>query len=429
MKIPNLRWIIAGLMVTASLLNYVDRTALAVASKTITDELHLSDRQYGEIVSAFLIAYTISYALGGMMVYRLGTRWGVGLSLIGWSLANMAHGWARTGAELMGYRFLLGLGEAVFFPAAMRGVAEWFQPRDRSKPIGMFLAGASLGAVVATPIVGTMMEMPGIGWRGAFVFTGALGLVLAPFWFWFYRHPADHAMLTPEEAVYLQGAAETAEIRQAWPLRHIFKLRAAWILIVTRFATDAAWYLMLFWLFRYFQTVRGFTAGDVARTNWIPFAMADVGALAGGWISAHLIRASGTPVRTRKALMFRFAFILPAALLGYLCPPDMSWLALGLCSAAAFGHMAYGVNSLSLHTDLFPPHTVGTMMGISGAAGSLGGVFLQMGVSTLVDSTHSYLPVFLAIAMLHPIAGTIVFAGLPADRLPEGPPESAEPRA
>ncbi|TPW01969.1 MAG: Hexuronate transporter, partial [bacterium] len=124
-------------------------------------------------------------------------------------------GWARTGPELMGYRFLLGLGEAVFFPAAMRGVAEWFQPRDRSKPIGMFLAGASLGAVVATPIVGTMMEMPGIGWRGAFVFTGALGLVLAPFWFWFYRHPADHSMLTAEEAIYLQGAAETAEIRQA----------------------------------------------------------------------------------------------------------------------------------------------------------------------------------------------------------------------
>lgn len=431
----SIRWWIAGVIVAAAVLNYLDRQALSVASATIRDEMHLSAVQYQSIVNAFLVAYTLSYLFGGMLVDRLGTRRGLLYSVAWWSVANMLHAFARTPEHLSGCRFLLGLGEGMFFPAAIRASAEWFRPEDRSRPVGLMLAGSTVGAIIAPPIVSFMIHQPGLGWRSAFALTGALGFLVIPAWLAFYHRPDQHPRMTPEERAYLgeQASGKGEQRARPWPLPAILSTRPIWILIVARFLTDASWYLTLFWLIQYLQKARGFTTLDVAYLGWIPFAAADLGAIAGGWTSTWLIQRGMPVVRARKTCMLCFAMLMTLSLVGFLTPHGLPYVALALFSAATFGHMAWGTNSLTVHGDIYPAGSVATVMGITGAAGSLGGVCVGGVVAQFVDSTQSYLPIFLTTALLHPIAATIVYFGLesggPMKRFPpadEGPPEFAQ---
>lgn len=407
MKIPYLRWWIAALLVCGSVLNYLDRAALGFAATQIKAEFHLSETQYASVISAFLAAYTLSYLFGGALVDRLGTRRSFVVTIVLWSAANAAHAFSRSWEELMALRFLLGLGEAAFYPAAMRACAEWFLPKDRSKPIGLFLGGASFGAVIAPVTMAGMMEVPSIGWRGAFVITGVLGFVLVPFWLALYRLPRHHPRLTPAERDYLGDTlAGEGEREPPWTFRKLLALPQTRTLILARALTDASWYILLFWLGKYFREGRGFTNEMVLWLLWIPYAAADIGALAGGWISSSLIRRGGAIVAVRTACMLAFALLLPCTLLGFLAPSP--YVALALISVAMLGHMAWGTNQLTLHTDLYPSHSVGTMMGITGAAGALAGIGVQLLVGQALDTTHSYLVLFLTTACLHPAAALYV---------------------
>lgn len=409
MKIPYLRWWIAAVLVAASVLNYLDRAALGFAATQIKAELHLSETQYASIISAFLAAYTLSYLFGGMLVDRLGTRRSLVVTVSLWSAANMAHALARSPLELMAFRFLLGLGEAAFYPAAMRACAEWFLPRDRSKPIGLFLGGASFGAVIAPIVMAGMMEVPSVGWRGAFVLTGAVGFLLIPAWLFLFRLPEHHPALTEPERSYLGApSAAGAKPDRAWPVWALLRRREARILIASRALTDASWYVLLFWLGKYFREARGFDNAQVMAFLWIPYATADLGALAGGWVSSAWIRRGAPLVAARTTCMVLGALLLPCSLLGFWMPAGAPLAALALISVATFGHMTYGTNHLTLHTDLFPSHSVGTIMGITGAAGALAGIGVQMLLGRALDVTHSYFWVFLTTACLHPIAGLLV---------------------
>jgi ACS family hexuronate transporter-like MFS transporter len=410
MTIP-LRWQITGILLAASVLNYLDRAALGVASSRILDELHLTKAQYGTVVSCFLLAYTLSYAFGGVIVDRIGTRRSVALTLALWSTANALHALAGSVWQLAAFRFLLGLGEAAFFAAAVRAASEWFRPADRSRPIGLILAGASLGALLAPVLVAGMMSVPGFGWRGAFALTGGLGFLLIPLWLALYHPPGRHPALGEAERAYLGDPASQA-VEAPWPVARVLSQPATWTLIVARCLTDASWNLFVFWLLQYFQRERGWSEVTVAQLGWIPFAAADLGAVAGGWLSGSLVRRGLSPVRARLVGMACGASLLPFALAGYLMPAHASLAALALVSVATFGHMLWGSNFLTLHSDLFPPACTASIIGISGAAGSLGGVAAQQTVGPLVDRTHSYLPVFLLIACLHPLAALISAARL-----------------
>jgi len=412
MKQVPLRWGIAWLLVAASVLNYLDRTALGVASSHIKDELHLNASQYATVISSFLAAYTLSYAFGGILVDRLGTRRSVLITLTWWSAANMAHALVRNMGDLMLFRFLLGLGEAMFYPAAMRAIAEWFQPKDRSKPVGMILAGASLGALLAPVIVGTMMATPGIGWRGAFVATGGLGFLLLPAWLLLFHPPDRHPRITPAERTYVSEGADAAKTRRQWGVRDVLVQPRAWILVVARALTDASWFLLMFWLVLYLQRARGFTDLMVAAYAWIPYATADVGAIFGGWLSARLILRGMPIVTARRRCMLGFASLMVLTLAGFLVPLNAPFLALALFSVATFGHMAWGTNQLTLHSDLFPEERVATIMGITGAAGAIGGIIAGQLMGGLVDRMGTYLPVFITTACLHPLAATIVYCSL-----------------
>lgn len=407
MKIPYLRWWIAALLVCGSVLNYLDRAALGFAATQIKTDFHLSETQYASIISSFLAAYTLSYLFGGALVDRLGTRRSFVLTIVVWSAANTAHALARSAGDFMALRFLLGLGEAAFYPAAMRACAEWFLPKDRSKPIGLFLGGASFGAVIAPVVMAGMMEIPEVGWRGAFVMTGALGFVLVPFWLALYRLPNRHPWLTVAEHGYL-GEALTAPGKRdrPWPVRKLLRLPQTGVLILARAMTDASWYVLLFWLGKYFREARGFNNEEVLYFLWIPYAAADIGALTGGWVSSGLIRRGAPIVATRTSCMLVFAMLLPCSLAGFLMPSSLGGLA--LISVATFGHMAWGTNQLTLYTDLYPSHSVGTIMGITGAAGALAGIGVQLLLGWSLDETHSYFILFLTTACLHPVAALLV---------------------
>lgn len=412
MKGGSLRWWIAALLVGASVLNYLDRTALGVASSHIKDELHLNASQYALVINAFLVAYTLSYAFGGIIVDRLGTRRSVLITLAWWSAANMAHALVRGMADLMLFRFLLGLGEAMFYPAAMRAIAEWFQPKDRSKPVGMILAGASLGALLAPVIVGAMMATPGVGWRGAFAATGGIGFLLLPAWLLLFHPPARHPWITPAERAYVEAGTGAAKARRPWSVRDVLAQPRAWILVLARGLTDASWFLLLFWMVLYLQRGRGFTDLMVAQYAWIPYATADLGAIFGGWFSSQLILRGVPLITARRRCMLGFASLMVLTLAGFLVPPGVPFLALALFSIATFGHMAWGTNQLTLHSDLFPEERVATIMGVTGAAGSIGGIIAGQLMGGLVDHLGSYLPVFITTACLHPLAAMIVFVGL-----------------
>jgi ACS family hexuronate transporter-like MFS transporter len=414
----NLRWWIAGLIVAASVLNYLDRTALSVASAVIRDELRLSNEQYAQITNGFLVAYTFSYLFGGMLVDRIGTRLALAGTISLWSLANMAHALAQRLSHLVGFRAVLALGEAAFYPAAMRSLSEWFHPRDRAKPTGMLLAGASLGALLAPIIVAGMMRVEWLGWRGAFVVTGALGFLLAPPLLLLARPPHRNPLLSPEERAYLGPLAENAgaHTEPAPPLRRVLAHPGAWVLLIARMLTDAAWYLLLFWLLLYLQKQRGWSVEMVALYGWIPFAAADLGALAGGWLSSALV-ARGMPVlRARAVCMFGFALLLPASLAAYSLPVESQAAAVALFSLATFGHMAWGANSLTLHGDLFPANCVATVVGVTGAAGAMGGVMAQQILAPWVDRLGHYGPVFVATAVLHPVAAVLILTCIPRFR-------------
>lgn len=417
--VRNLRWWIAGLIVAASVLNYLDRTALSVASAAIRDELRLSNEQYARITNGFLIAYTFSYLFGGILVDRIGTRRALVGTISLWSLANMAHALAQRLGHLIGFRALLALGEAAFYPAAMRSLSEWFHPRDRAKPTGMLLAGASLGALLAPIVVAGMMRVEGIGWRGAFLVTGALGFLLVPPLLLLARPPHRNPLVGPEEREYLGAlAAETgAHTESPPPFRALLRRPAAWVLLLARLLTDAAWYLLLFWLLLYLQKQRGWTVEMVALFGWIPFAAADLGALAGGWFSSALVGRGMPVLRARAACMFGFALLLPASLAAYLLPQGEQAAAVALFSLATFGHMAWGANSLTLHGDLFPANCVATVMGLTGAAGALGGVAAQQALAPWVDRLGHYGPVFVATACLHPVAAVLIATTVPRFRL------------
>jgi ACS family hexuronate transporter-like MFS transporter len=428
MRIPHLRWWIAGALMTASVLNYLDRSALGVASAHIIDDFHLSKSQYALIVNAFLLAYTLSYAVGGVLGDRLGARGTIGVTLAWWSAANMLHAAASGLRSLMAFRFLLGLGEAAYYPAALRAIAEWFPPRERSKPVGLLLAGASLGAVLAPLIVGHMMALPGIGWRGAFAFTGALGFLVLPFWLLLYRTPPRHSHrpstghgsleADPDadpSAAKDDGAPEPVshgKAPQPWRVREILSQPQAWSLMLARLLTDGGWFLLLFWISLYLQKGRGFSDAQIRNYAWIPYAAADLGALTGGWLCSALIRGKAAVIPTRKRCMVAFACLLPASLIGYLMPAGADTAAVAFLSLACFGHMAWGSNFLTLHSDVFPRHTVASIMGLSGAAGSIGGILAGQTVGILVDRTGTYLRVFIATSCLHPLAAMFLWRTL-----------------
>ncbi|MHB8655653.1 MAG: MFS transporter [Terriglobia bacterium] len=412
-KIPKLRWIIAGLLLLSTVLNYTDRLTLSVVIPEVRQRLSLSDNDYAQIVSMFLFAYAIMYAVSGYVVDRLGTRRGMSLFVFTWSVAEILHAFARGKWSLASYRFLLGLAEPGNFPAATKAIKEWFPAHQRALGVGLFNAGSSLGAALAPPLA-TILTLR-YGWRSAFVFTGALGLIWLIFWLILYQPPHKNRWLSEKERLELKDQvepeAETFPVsgdRQNW--RKTLMTRQCYTLIIARFLTDPVIYFVIFWLPSYLHETRGMNLAMIGKYAWIPFLFGDMGYLAGGWLSGRLMRAGWKLSRARKFVMAAGACLLPSSILAPLVPS--AGLAIAATSFIIFGHAIWIANLMTLPIDLFHSPEVGTAAGFSGMGGAVGGILATLGTGYVVTK-FSYTPIFIAAGLMHPISVWLVYRLLP----------------
>ena len=379
-----------------------DLAAEAFEGYVVRKDLALSETDYSHLVSLFLAAYAVMYAVSGWVVDRVGTRTGFILFVGGWSIAQMLHGLAWNKWSLAGFRFLLGLMEPGSFPAAVKAVREWFPAGQRAIGVGIFNTGSALGAAVAAPLAATLGLR--YGWRAAFVVTGALGLVWLLFWVVIYQPPQRNRWLSPAEAAALgplmtEAPAGTGTSHVDW--KRVFISRPCLVLMLARFLADPVIYFIIFWLPAYLQKERGFDLTMIGRYAWIPYAFGGFGYVLGGWLSGRLLRAGWSLCRARKFALAAGAALLPTAILAPLVPGAP--LAIAATSIVVFGHAVWVANLLTLPADLFPGSEVGTASGFTGMAGSIGGILANLGTGYIV-STFSYLPVFIAAGLLHPIA-------------------------
>ncbi|MBL8232739.1 MAG: MFS transporter [Bryobacterales bacterium] len=408
MRIPNFRYVVAVMLLLATMINYADRLALAVVSRDVRAEFAMTERDYGFVLFWFMLAYAIMYAASGPICDRLGTRRGFALFIAAWSLAAIGHATAMGKWSLSAWRFLLGLGEPGNFPAAAKAVAEWFPVEQRALGIGIFNAGSSLGSALAPPLVGFLTLQ--YGWRVAFAAVGSLGFVWLVFWLLLYQPPHLSKWITPSEWEFLKGrvrppeeAAPVIQPKGEW-LR-VLRMRECYALVVARFFTDPVVYFVIFWLPEYLRKERGFDLAMVSKYAWVPYIFGDIGYIFGGWVSGYLIRRGWPVIRARSAVLLAGAVVMPVAILAPRLPE--AWMAIAVICLVAMGHALWISNLLTLPTDMFPASRVGTATGLSGMGGAIGGMLANLGTGYIVER-YSYSPIFFTAGLMHPLAFAIV---------------------
>jgi ACS family hexuronate transporter-like MFS transporter len=409
--LAHLRWIICSLLFFASTINYVDRQAISVLKPHLENVLHWSESDYGWIVFAFQLAYALMFTVAGVVIDRLGTRLGYALSITWWSIAAMAHALARSALSFGAARFLLGAGEAGNFPAAIKAVAEWFPKRERALATGIFNAGPTAGAVIAPPLVVWLTLR--WGWRAAFIFTGALGFFWLFFWLALYRPPRQHTWITPDELEVIEegDGEEDASTATRIPWRKILAYRQAWGYILAKSLTDPIWWFYIFWLPSYLQQGRGFTLQQIGLFAWIPFLVAGVGSVAGGWLSGFFL-ARGWPLsRARKAAMATCAFCMPSGIIAVFAP-GAGW-ALALISLSLAAHQGWSANVYTLASDMFPKRDVASVTGFGGTGGAVGGMIVSLIAGYTLQWFHTYVPLFIMGGIMHPLALGLVYWMIP----------------
>jgi len=392
------RWRIAILVSAAIAISYLDRQTLPVAIKAISQEISLTNEQFSSLQSAFLLAYALLYAGGGRLVDLLGTRRGFTLIMIFWSIACASHALATNFIMLAASRFLLGVGEGGGFPAATRTVAEWFPTQERATAMGIINAGTAVGAVAAPPLIALVLTYA--NWRWIFTLTGGFGLLWAAWWWVSYSAPEEPSTLSEKDSASAP----------ALPWTCLFSVRETWGLVTAKFLSDAAWYFYLFWLPKYLYDARSFDIKAVGTFAWLPNAAAGIGCLVAGAFSSYLVRRRFSLGIARKVALGMSAGLMPLVILIPHVP--VSW-AIGLFCVAYFGQQSWSTLVMVLPADLFPQTVVGSVAGLVGFGGALGGIVFGQCVGYLLDHGAGYAPVFAIAGMLHVIAFLIIVAAVP----------------
>ena len=402
------RWAICALLFMVITINYVDRQVLGVLKPIIEDEMGWSEVDYGNIVTAFQASYGLGLLVVGRWLDRVGTRRGMAIAIALWSLAAAFHSAARSVLAFILARVALGIAESAAYPGAVKSVAEWFPRRERALGVGILNAGANVG-VVLTPIVGIIVA--GLyGWRAAFLVTGLLGFVVLALWLWLFRQADDHPNVTREELAYIRQDGEDAA-GEPLEWRDAVRQRQAWYFICGKFFTDPVWYLFLFWLPDFFAKTQGmelFPKGDAGILATIGpaligvYLLADVGSIAGGWMSSHLIMRGWSVNRARKTTLLAAALCaVPMVGVVGASNPMVAVLVIGLGTAA---HQAFSSNIFTMITDLYPRRAVATIAGMGGAAGAIGGILIAQATGWTLELTGSYLPIVIYAGLAYLIA-------------------------
>ena len=400
------RWTICALLFAATAINYIDRQMIGVLKPVLQQDLGWSEAQYADIVFWFQAAYAAGFLIMGRLIDRFGARLGYALAFSFWTLAHVAHGLVSSVAQFGAARFALGLGEAGNFPSGLKAVTEWFPQRERALAVGLFNAGANVGAI-ATPLLVPAITLA-YGWRMAFIATGAFSVLWLIAWVTIYRRPEEHSRVRPGELALIRSDPAPAVQRVPW-LR-LFAYRETWAYAVPKFLTDPIWWMFLFWLPDFLGKRYGLDLKSFGPPLVAIYLLSDAGSVLGGWTSSRLLRRGWSANAARKATMLGCAVaVLPIVTVQYV---DSLWIAVALIGLATAAHQAFSANLLTLPSDLFPRAAVGSVVGIGGTAGAIGGMLIAKFVGHVLGISGSYAPIFavaggaylLALLALHVIS-------------------------
>jgi MFS transporter, ACS family, hexuronate transporter len=429
------RWVICGLLFFAATINYIDRQVIGILKPDLMKTFGWADeRIYSSIVFSFQLAYAIGFIFAGKFMDAVGVRRGFAISVTLWSIAAAAHGlagfvsgWtlpmisldAKTGVAIVTLagaavglavaRFALGIGEAGAFPASIKTVAEWFPRKERALATGIFNAGTNVGALASpllVPIIATSL-----GWQWAFVITGAIGFLWVVWWLAAYQPPEQHPRLKTEELAYIRSDPPDSIVKIPW--RKLLPHRQTWAFAIGKFMTDPIWWLYLFWIpdflnKNYNVSISVSQLGPPLITIYL---IADIGSVGGGWISSHLIKKGWTPNKARKVAMLVCALCVVPII--FAASGVGKWTAVLLISLAAAAHQGWSANIFTLASDMFPRKAIGSIVGIGGMAGAVGGMFLALLVGAILQDTGSYKLIFAIAGSAYLVALAIIHLLVP----------------
>ncbi|MGZ9736361.1 MFS transporter [Flavobacterium sp. GNP002] len=378
----RVRYGILALLFFGTTINYIDRQVIGLLKPTLEKEFNWTETDYSNIVMAFSAAYAIGLLGFGRWIDKIGTKLGYSVSVFFWSIAAVAHAFAKSTFGFGLARVGLGLAEAGNFPAAIKSVAEWFPKKERALATGIFNSGANVGAVVAPIMVPAILGA--YGWQEAFVITGAIGFIWLIFWWKYYETPARQKKISKEEFDYIHSDNEVVLETEA-PVKWItlFKIKQTWAFIFGKLLTDPVWWFFLFWLPSYFAETFNLDLKKPSLPLVLVYTATTIGSIGGGFLSSYLIKKGWNVQRARKTTMFIIAIcVLPIMLAQF---TQNIWVAVGLISLAAAAHQAWSANIFTTVSDYFPKKDISSVVGIGGMAGSVGGILFPLAIGMILD--------------------------------------------
>lgn len=425
-KVGKQRWVICALLFFAATINYIDRQVIGILKPTLEAEFGWSETDYGWIVFAFQTAYALGLLGVGNLMDKIGTKKGFSLSIIVWSIGATMHAWAvPIGAGALGAlawfgfdsaaiglsvsvvgfiiaRFILGIGEAGNFPASIKTVAEWFPKKERAFATGIFNSGTNIGAL-ATPLIVPWIAVA-YGWYEAFIITGIIGFIWLVFWLLLYRKPEEHPNLSKAELDYIQSDPPEPTVKIPW--KNLFPHRQTWAFAIGKFLTDPIWWVYLFWLPDFLKKQHGLDLKTFGIPLAIIYIIADVGSIGGGWLSGFFIKRGWSINKSRKTAMLICAIAVVPIIFASMT--SNLWVAVVLIGIAAAAHQGWSANIFTTASDMFPKQAVGSVVGIGGMAGAIGGMFIAKLVAYILETTGSYVPIFAIAASAYLVALLVI---------------------
>ncbi|WCT74742.1 MFS transporter [Sphingomonas naphthae] len=401
-RVGRYRWVICGLLFAATAINYVDRQMIGLLKPTISAELGWSETTYADVVFWFQAAYAIGYLSFGKVVDTVGARIGYSIAFVIWTLGHTLCGFVNNAAQFAMARSVLGLGESGNFPAGIKAVSEWFPAKERALATGIFNAGANVGAIVA-PLIVPILTVA-YGWRMAFVITGVISLVWLVAWIAMYRRPRESKKVSADELAYIESDPADPVQKISWG--RLLGYRETWAYALGKFLIDPIWWLFLFWTPDFLAKTYNLDLKSFGPPLVVIYLISDLGSVAGGWSSSRLMRRGFTANAARKLTMLVCAVLVTPIFFAQWI--DNLWLAVGILGLATAAHQAFSANLYTIPSDMFPRAAVGSVVGIGGTVGAIGGMMMAKFTGYILETTGSYTAIFAVAGSVYLIAILVI---------------------
>lgn len=387
--IGKYRWRIVVMLFFITTINYMNRQILGILAPQLQDQFSWSEADYGYIIMAFQAAYAIGLLTTGTLLDKIGTRLGFVISISLMSVAGMFHAAFSSAMAFAVARFGLGIGASANFPAAIKSIAEWFPKKERALATGIFNTGSNLGAIL-TPLIIPFIAVT-LGWQWAFIIAGALGFVWLIFWILTYKKPELNLKLSDAERAYILQDEKEAETKKL-PWKSIISYKQTWGICLSRFLTDPIWWFFLYWLPKYLHSTYNIDLLHIGLPLVVIYVISMGGSVFGGWMSSALIRKGRNPLTARKQTILLMALLVVPIFFTSMI--NNMWITILLISMATFAHQGYAANIFTIVSDIYPKSAVGSVTGLAGFSGALGGILFSGAVGLILEYTGSYYLIF-----------------------------------